>query len=288
MNWASPACTDALAPFRSFIASAAKWGRSHKALLLRLLALLQLLAACASVPSQQQTPPGFIPLQSDPRVWYEPGGKAFAVEVSGLLDHAVARVEAVHGLPFLRPPRVYVCESTPCFHRLVPVPGYTAAVLQGGILVLSPKLDLEEYERLPKILEHELSHLHLDQRLGHYSVALPIWFHEGLASLVAEGGGAEFSSDEEACTAWDSGRRINFAQLDSPQMRYRAADFKVSIYQFYRQAWRFVQYLQRRDARAFTRMLHDIQAGKALTDAVGNAYNADLEQLSLEFDFDSR
>ncbi len=245
------------------------------------------LAGCAT-PRQAPSPEGFIPLTSDGRVWHKAEGQAYAEEVSRLLVPAIAKVEAEHGLPFLRPPRVFVCASKPCFKQLVPTPGYTAAVLPGEILALSPRLDLEENERLPGILAHELSHLHLGQRLGHYTAALPIWFHEGLASLVADGGGAEFSSDEEACNAWDSGRRIDFSLLDTPKKRYQAADFKMSIHQFYRQSWRFLQHLKRRDPSGFARMLQAIQSGEEFTATVSDTYHSSLEQLGLEFDFDNR
>lgn len=253
-----------------------------------LLILMTLFLAGCATPRQAASPEGFIPLANDARVWREAEGQAYAEEVSRLLGPAVAKVELLHGLPFLRPPRVFVCASKPCFKQLVPTPGYTAAVLPGEILALSPRLDLEENERLPAILTHELSHLHLGQRLGHYTAALPIWFHEGLASLVADGGGAEFSSDEDACNAWDTGHRIDFSLLDTPKKRYQAADFKMSIHQFYRQSWRFLQYLKRRDPSGFAGMLQAIQSGEEFTAAVSDAYHSNLEQLGLEFDFDNR
>jgi len=276
-------------PINPDITISKPWNDGHAALcpstFLILVALF--LAGCAT-PRQAASPEGFTRLADDARVWFEAEGQAYAGEVASLLDKAVAKVEAIHGLPFERPPRVFVCASKPCFRQLVPTPGYTAAVLPGEILALSPRLDLEENERLPAILAHELSHLHLGQRLGHYTAAVPIWFHEGLASLVADGGGAEFSSDEDACNAWDSGRRIDFAQLDTPTKRHQAADFKMSIHQFYRQAWRFMQYLKRRDPDGFAGMLQAIQSGTEFTAAVADAYHTSLEQLGLEFEFDSR
>lgn len=253
-----------------------------------LVVLALLLSGCASPRLASPPPRGFTSLMHDARIWHEASAENYAAEVSHLLDTAIARVEAAHGLPFERPPRIFVCATAPCFKQLVPVPGYTAAVLPGEILALSPRLDLEENERLPGILAHELSHLHLGQRLGHYTADLPIWFHEGLASLVADGGGAEFSSDVEACNAWDAGRKIDFSQLDTPKKRHRAADFKMSIHQFYRQSWRFLQYLQRRDPGGFTAMLRDIQNGKPFTAAVTDTYLTNLERLGLEFEFDSR
>lgn len=254
----------------------------------QLVLLTLLLSGCATPRLAAPPPKGFASLSNDARVWHEIAAESYAQEVSNLLDTAITKVETTHGLPFDRPPRVFVCATAPCFKQLVPVPGYTAAVLPGEILALSPRLDLEENERLPGILAHELSHLHLGQRLGHYTADLPIWFHEGLASLVADGGGAEFSSDEEVCNAWDSGRRIDFSLIDTAKKRHRAADFKMSIHQFYRQAWRFLEYLRRRDPTGFTAMLRDIQNGKPFTTAVSDTYQTNLERLGLEFEFDSR
>lgn len=254
----------------------------------RVAILLALSLAGCATPRLAPVPEGFTPLSQDTRIWHAADGQAYAEEVARLLNQAIAKVEAVHGPPFLRPPRIQVCANKPCFSQLLPTPGYTAAVLPGEILALSPRLYLEENERLPAILAHELSHLHLGQRLGHYTAALPIWFHEGLASLVADGGGAEFSSDEDACNAWDAGRRIDFAQLDTPSKRHRAADFKMSLHQFYRQSWRFLQYLQRRDPVGFAGMLQVIQSGTEFSAAVTAAYHTSLERLGLEFEFDSR
>ena len=270
MNWARVRCTENL------LRGVALWG------------VIQILAGCAATPILRAPPPHFTPLAGDERVWHENGGLVYAQEVSSHLDQAMARVEVVHGQPFMRPPRVLVCQSMSSFRELVPTPGYTAAVLTGEVLVLSPKLELEEHERLPGILAHELSHLHLGQRLGHYTASLPIWFHEGLASLAADGGGAEFSSDEEACGAWDAGRRVDFARPDSPGKRLRAMDFQLSVYEFYRQSWRFMDFLRRRDPQAFSDFMKAIQAGDQLTEALANAYNSGLERLSREFENEGR
>jgi hypothetical protein len=242
------------------------------------------LAGCASLPSSEDKAPEKFQLYwKDARVWHEAGGEAQAARVAGLLDAAVARVESVHGLPFRRPPRVHVCISAACFQRLVATADYSAAVLPGDVLVLSPNLFGREAARLPAILTHELSHLHLGQRLGHYTPWLPVWFHEGLASLAARGGGAEFASDREAYGAWDEGRQVDFALMDIPGKRHRAGDFGLSIHEFYRQSWRFMEYLRNRDMAAFGTMLTAIQAKTDITISVADAYNAGLERLERDF-----
>ena len=253
MSWASPVCISLL-----FLALA---GCSHTA------------TRATGVQEEFQI------CREDDRVRHQDGGEIQAARVAGLLDAAVARVESVHGLPFLRPPQVHVCVTMTCFQRLVPGTGYSAAVLPGDLLVLSPSLFERESDRLPGILTHELSHLHLGQRLGHYTPWLPVWFHEGLATHVAKGGGAEFASDLQARVAWEEGRQVDFSRLDVPGRRHRAGEFGLNIHEFYRQSWRFMAYLEQRDPAAFAAMLAAIQADTDITISVADAYNAGLERL---------
>lgn len=247
-----------------------------------LLALSQ--AACAAAPYRPAAAtPGFLDYAPDTRILHEAGGEFQAAKVAELLDAAVARVESVHGLPFLAQPRIHVCVSDACFARFLPGIGYSAAVLPGDVLLLSAKLFGKESGRLRGILVHELSHLHLNQRLGHYTPWLPVWFHEGLASLAAEGGGAEFSSDEAVLAAWNEGRQVDFSRLDVPGRRNRAEQFGLDIHAFYRVSWRFMEYLRRRDGAAFNAMLQAIQNHTDITISVADAYNAGLERLASDF-----
>lgn len=262
MNWAGLAPTEA----RGLLALAL-WGC--------------LLAGCATAdrhPEPQTL--GFVPLSSDARIWLEPGAESFAERVSAYLDLAVFRVESLHGLAFRAPPRVHVCATQVCFARWVKTPGLSAAVVADNRLVLSPRLHAQEAYRLPGILTHELSHLHLGQRLGHYSPWIPVWFHEGLATLAAEGAGAEAVTDSAACDAWQSGRRVDFNRRDTPDHRHRAAAFGLSIHEFYRQSWRMLELLQAHDPAAFGRWLAALQEDGDFHIAFADAYNTDLSSLA--------
>lgn len=159
---------------------------------------------------------GFVLLSTDARIWLEPGAESYAERVGAYLDPAVLRVESLHGLTFRSPPKVHVCATPTYFTRWVKTPGLTAAVVAENRLVLSPRLHGQEAHRLSGILTHELSHLHLGQRLGHYTTWLPVWFHEGLATMAAGGAGVEAVSDRAAHGAWQSGWRVNFNRRDTP------------------------------------------------------------------------
>lgn len=190
------------------------------------------------------------------------------------------RVESLHGLAFHSPPKVHVCATLTCFTRWVKTPGLTAAVVAENRLVLSPRLYGQEAHRLSGILTHELSYLHLSQRLGHYTIWLPVWFHEGLATRAAGGAGVEAVSDRAAHDAWQSGRRVDFNRRDTPGRRYWSDDFGLTIPEFYRQSWRAVELLQAHEPAAFRRWLVSLPEDGDFRISFADAYNSDLSTLA--------
>ncbi|MEQ1662511.1 MAG: hypothetical protein ABL877_07425 [Thiobacillus sp.] len=227
-----------------------------------LLGCALVLSGCALTVSDPRalTPiEGFIPLAADARVWVEPGHEAYAGRVAAALPASIMQVEAAHYLPFSHPPRVYVCGTEVCFKRYVLTPKLSAAVVPDNRLILSPNLDVKERQRLPALLTHELAHLHLGQRIGHYHSTLPVWFHEGWASLTAEGGGAEFTTDAKVFEAIRGGRRVNLGLRDTPGMRHRAASSNLNIFEFYRQSMLAVGWLKAQDPVRFRQLVLAVQ-----------------------------
>ena len=201
----------------------------------------------------------FAPLASDSRVHVEPGYEAYGERVAAALPAAIAAVEAAHYLPFAKTPRVHVCGTDDCFRRYVLTPKLSAAVVPDNRVILSPKLDAGEQHRLPMLLTHELAHLHLGQRIGHYHSTLPVWFHEGWASLAADGGGADYATDAQALAAARDGRRVNLGVRDTRGKRHRAAASKLNIFEFYRQSMLLVGWLRAQDEARFRQLALAIQ-----------------------------
>jgi hypothetical protein len=250
-------------------------------LLFCLLAPL-LLAGCATTvshPRALQPMRDFSPLPEDNRVWVEQGAEDYGRRVSQKLDAAIAKVEAAHYLPFARAPRVYVCGSETCFKRYVFTPRLSAAVIPDNRLILSPNLDGKESWRLESLLAHELAHLHIGQRVGHYHYNIPVWFHEGWASLTADGGGAEFATDAQAIEATKSGKRIDLASRDVPDKRHRANTFGLDIHVFYRQAMLLVAQLKQQDPDDFRRLVLALQDNQDFEIAFWNIYGAGPDQI---------
>ncbi len=237
-----------------------------------LLVTLQGCALTVSNPRALQPIDSFAPLASDARVWVEPGYEAYGERVAAALPAAIAQVEAAHYLPFAKPPRVYVCGSEACFKRYVMTPKLSAAVVPDNRLILSPNLNGRESQRLPAMLTHELAHLHLGQRIGHYHSTLPVWFHEGWASLTANGGGAEYTTDAQAFAAIRAGRRIDLTALDTYDKRHRAGAFGLNIYEFYRESMLLVGWLKAQDEARFRELVLAVQDNADFQIAFWNTY----------------
>lgn len=226
---------------------------------------------------------GFAPLAGERRVWVEPGFEAYGARVAAALPVSMAQVETAHYLGFARPPRVYVCGTDACFKRWVRTPGLSAAVVPDNRLILSPRLDGKEKSRLPALLTHELAHLHLGQRIGHYHSTLPVWFHEGWASLTARGGGAEFASDARAHEAIRAGRRVNLTARDTPDRRHRASASNLDIHEFYRQSMQLVAWLKAHDEERFRRLVLAVQDNKDFEISFWDVYGAAPATILAEF-----
>lgn len=240
-----------------------------------LIAAMLLLSGCAlTVSDTRALKPmdSFDPLADDSRVWVEPGYEDYGERVAQALPAAIEQVEAAHYLAFASTPRVYVCGSDACFKHYVLTPKLSAAVVPDNRLILSPNLNGTESQRLPSLLIHELAHLHLGQRIGHYHSTMPLWFHEGWASLTADGGGAEYATDAQAFAAIRAGHRVDLIARDTPTRRHRAAASRLNIYEFYRQSMLLVGWLKAQDEARFRDLVLAVQDNADFEIAFWNIY----------------
>lgn len=234
-----------------------------------LIAVLLFMQGCSmlvSHPRALQPMQGFVPLAEDKRVLVEQqaleqGARDYGRRVSALLDEAIQTVQRAHYLEFAESPEIFVCATERCFKQYVLTPGLSAAVVPDNRLILSPNLNGRESSRLKPLLIHELTHLHLGQRVGHYHYNIPVWFHEGWASLTADGGGAEFATDEQAVSAARQGKMIDLTQRDTPDIRHKAKAFGLDIHVFYRQSMLLVKALKQRDPERFRQLVLALQGG---------------------------
>nr|WP_189941636.1 hypothetical protein [Sulfuriferula thiophila] len=152
-----------------------------------------------------------------------------------------------------------------------------------GRLNLSPKL-LATPDRTKGILIHELSHLNLQLQMGSLAWArVPSWFHEGLATFVSNGGGAETISVQDATVALLQGKRFNPDESQWAAFPKSASSYGLTPHMYYRQAALFVGFLHDSDPKAFQRLLHAIAAKITFSEAINLSYHENLASLWLRF-----
>lgn len=230
----------------------------------------------------------FQALTSDRRVRIEPGASEQGARVAALLPAAIAQVERRHGRSFAARVRVHVCARPGCFESIVPrPPGLTAAVAFDNRLLLASRLFDREPHRLWPILVHELSHLHFGQRLGHYTPAIPVWFHEGFAAWVADGGGADLATDAQVQAAFERGAAAQIAtDVGAPGGQLRSATAVAPSSVAYRQAFWFVAWLASSRPENFAWFIDVLQAGRNFERAFADGFGETLAQAYLRFTVD--
>ncbi|MCX5846157.1 MAG: hypothetical protein NTW12_07340 [Deltaproteobacteria bacterium] len=219
----------------------------------------------------------FIPSGNDNRVLFEPGAEGYAEKVASFLPSAIQQVEEKQYRHFVEPVRVYVCGSRESFKK------YYGADVPSGVLTklfLSPRIFEYGDEIAKKYLTHELSHLHLHQQLGVYKMSkLPMWFKEGLATYVSNGGGANLISQKQAIEFIRSGKYFVPNKADGFIFKKTPSDFGLEPHMFYRQSMMFISYLAAINELGFQKLLLSVESGECFSTVLQSAYNEKLEEL---------
>lgn len=223
----------------------------------------------------------FIPSEKDNRILFEPSAENYANKVSLLLPSAIQQIEEKQYHCFTEPVRVYVCASRESYKK------YYGADVRAGVLTklfLSPRIFDSGDEIAKKYLTHELSHLHLQQRLGIYKMnKLPMWFKEGLATYVSSGGGAHLSTEKQAIKLMRAGKHFIPNLADGFIFKKTPSDFSLEPQMFYRQSMMFINYLAEMNKPGFQKLLLSVESGEYFPTALQAAYSKQLEELWSEF-----
>jgi hypothetical protein len=225
-----------------------------------------------------QSKADFVHCTADQRIFCEPGSEALAEAIAPLLPAAIAKIEAAQYSAFSQPIEIYTFRSAENFAAHSGASSAAGAVsLQR--LNLSPILHRTP-ERIRGILTHELSHLHLQLQMGSIAWAsVPSWFHEGLATWVSDGGGAEKVSAEVAWRALRAGARFEPEDSSWPLFPKTARHYDLAPHMYYRQAALFVAFMHEQDPAAFRTMLLAIAAKTKFDEAIAASFHRSLPSL---------
>jgi hypothetical protein len=124
----------------------------------------------------------------------------------------------------------------------------------------------------------------LQQKLGLLKMSkLPMWFKEGLATYVLNGGGAHLVSEKQAIASIKVGKHFIPNKADGLIFKKTPSDFDLEPHMFYRQSMMFIRYLATLDAFGFRRFLLSVQSGDRLPDTFQATYKKKLEDLWIDF-----
>ena len=260
------------------------------------------LAACAALLAAGRRPvsaalhdPHDLPaLARDARVHYEANAKGYAEAVAKLLPAAMARVEAAQGRPFGRAFVVAAYLDEDAYALANGLGGSKArGVTYFDRVTMAPALWREEPDYLEADLVHELSHEHL---WGHLSAVdyfqIPVWFVEGLAVTVSDGGGAQGVSVEEAEREIAAGHVIETPDaaylfgnlgLKPPPPRVENEDQRSRMHMAYRQAGLFVSFLRAQNREGFGSLLDRLLNGERFKPAFEASFGTSVADLRARF-----
>lgn len=205
---------------------------------------------------------GFTANVQDPRIFVEPGvGEEALARVRSNLDACIQRVERAHGQSFRDRVRVYIASTQESFNKRTAASpqGIARGAVFADRLFLSPRAFSTSSS--VGVLTHELSHLHFRQILGtSFTTEVPGWFQEGMAVYVADGGGAEPVSREQAIASIRRGASFVPEAVGSTIPRGAAAH-GLSHHMFYRQSELFVAYLSDTYPASFAEFMRELLSG---------------------------
>lgn len=235
-------------------------------------------AAAAPIQARQST--GFQHLASDRRIAFQAGAKQMALNVQRYLDEKAAIVARRQYARFSKPINVFVLNSEQSAKR------FCASRLARGCVV-NQRLFVTKRAKgtLPQLIQHELSHLHLEQRLGMYRhhSEIPAWFQEGLAVFVSDGAGAEKATFASAINGLRSNKSITPNARRSLLFPKKAAQFGLTNAMFYTQSGIFVKYLHHQNPTKFKRLVTAISRGNAFAPSIRAIYGRPLRNIWLGF-----
>jgi hypothetical protein len=229
----------------------------------------------------------FRPHPSDSRVRFEPGADRMADLIVAFLDTAVAKVEDAQGGPFVRPITVFVCATQRSLNEFTALPPdlpVRGTVLFGDVYIAPSAYDWMGEDVHRQSLMHELSHLHLRQRLGWLTArgSIPPWFHEALADQVS-GAGGEGVSRARAARAILRGPALKPDSTGNLWTLRRVGNYGLSGPMLHRQGQLFIDYLRGRDPEGYPGFVLAIQEQRSFAKPFRDHFGGGVEALWHDF-----
>lgn len=222
------------------------------------------------------------------RILYEPGAEEYAGKIAGFFSEAIKQVEKGHYLPYKKSFKVYVCSTQQSHNAFIGNPTsypIRGAAFQGNVYIAPSAFSFKELDTHRESLMHELSHLHLIQRLGIFkTLRIPHWFKEGLANIIA-GSGGEGVTKDMAIRAIKEGRHFNLQERGGylKSLSIIIVEAGLTGPMFHKQNKMFVSYIKSMNPEAFENLVVAIQKGDKFSTSFLSHFEMNPEQMWKRF-----
>ena len=232
----------------------------------------------------------FVTLAEDPRIRYELPAKENAIALKEVLSKSQQQVELVLKARFGKPLQLYVCASQNAFNDYVFLSKNVKGAVYWGKVFLSPGAFRDDRDALAELTTHELTHYLFYTHLGEkaHLENIPLWFREGVATFVADGG-ADYTAVRDVADlmsiaekeAYLSGATNPWFASNNP--RDALTSKGTANWMLYRVGASFVHYLHDTQPVRFDKLIELLLSGTELSKAVALAYGQNIEGLRNEF-----
>jgi hypothetical protein len=206
----------------------------------------------------------------------------FGREISTVVPQLIDSIEIKFLHKFISPPQVYLCNSNKSFCKYsgAKFPGPRARVNKG--VFISPRLNGSTDWK--EIIYHELSHVVLFQYSGifHY-IKVPVWFHEGLATYISNGGGSGDVTDSAAILEILKGNHFYPVANENILFPKSFSNDKISAWMEYRQAMLFVKFMREGREKKFENLLNALFRKKSFSKSIETSYDMKVPELWNKF-----
>jgi hypothetical protein len=199
-------------------------------------------------------------------------------QIQPVVPLLIDSVENKLSLKYYSCPGVFICHTIKSFCQYTgsKYPGPRACVPNN--FFISPRLaDSPDWK---EIVYHELVHSIFKQHLGVYKYQkVPVWFNEGLATLISNGGGTGDITDDTARSLILEGKQFSPVEHENFIFPSSFENQDISLWIQYRQAMLFVSFLREKDTIMFHRLIKDISQGIEFKNAISVAYDQSVPDL---------
>ena len=232
----------------------------------------------------------FLSLPEDTRVRYEEQARGNALIVSELLTESKKAVEDVLNTSFKEPIIVYICATQDSFNEYIFLSKNVKGAVFWGKFFLSPHAFTTDQDALTHLVKHELTHYLFYTKLGErkHMNNVPMWFREGLAEFVANGG-SEYTKEKNLSQLMSSKVKASFLSGDldywfySKDGRHAVTEKGVVNWVLYRAGALFVHFIHDSNPDKFEELLQLLLSGAEFNEAIQQSFEADTKVLLDEF-----